>query len=182
MDKGIKSPDRRKRHFFRHPLNYVQQKHLAYKARPKKGTAPHTHTQTRSYTQKIAGLLKNATRIEKPKMPSFKRNNRLDHSSTTNLSMPMATDKCSIPTICINVSETNNNTIDSLSSPPVRPNLLQCLPEILTDIELNGEKTKMNHNLSEAFVKGDLYKPYIFGKLSIFRQKTGRILRGVFFI
>lgn len=115
-------------------------------------------------------------------MPSFKRNNRLDHSSTTNLSMPMATDKCSIPTICINVSETNNNTIDSLSSPPVRPNLLQCLPEILTDIELNGEKTKMNHNLSEAFVKGDLYKPYIFGKLSIFRQKTGRILRGVFFI
>lgn len=101
-------------------------------------------------------------------MPSFKKNNRLD--SAANLSIPTITDKCPVPTICINVTETNNNTIDSLTTAPMRPNRLQCLPEILTDIEMNGEKTKVKHHLNEAFVQGDLYKPYIFGK---FCKKRG---------
>lgn len=96
-------------------------------------------------------------------MPGFKKNNRLDQTPTANLSAVSATDKCPIPTICINVSETNNNTIDTLS-PSSRQSILQCLPEILTDIERNGQNNKTTINLNDTFVKGDLYKPYIFGK------------------
>lgn len=100
-------------------------------------------------------------------MPSFKKNNRLDHMPMPNFAVPPSihglSDKCSVPTICINVSETNNNTIDTLS--PAQHNILNCLPEILTDIERNGQLTKANNNLNETFIKGDLYKPYIFGKL-----------------
>lgn len=65
--------------------------------------------------------------------------------------------KLPIPTIVVNMNEQNNNTINTL--PPSKQGILQCLPEIFTDIDL----TNSNH-LNGTYISGDLYKPYILGK------------------
>lgn len=94
-------------------------------------------------------------------MPNFKKNIKLNNKVTTS---PIAKDeKCPIPTICVNVNELNNNTI-----PTSKQSILKCLPEIFTDIELNSHKSKNNNNLKDSYIKGDLYKPYIFGKFCLF--------------
>lgn len=70
-----------------------------------------------------------------------------------------------IPTICVNVNEHNNNTIGLV--PGSKQGILQCLPEIFTDIEINGRNNTINNSLTglnDNYIKDELYKPYIFGK------------------
>lgn len=90
--------------------------------------------------------------------------NNINNTKTTVLSItsPILDDKMPIPTICINVNEQNNNTIGLA---PSKAGILQCLPEILTDIDINRNNS-INNDLNNAIVKGDFYKPYIFGKFN----------------
>lgn len=78
-------------------------------------------------------------------------------SSTTPTTPPTPT----IPTICISVNEQNNNSLTKCD--PYTTNgkagILNCLPEIFTDIDLNG-----NGGISANYLKNGTYKPYIFGK------------------
>lgn len=92
---------------------------------------------------------------------SKKTNN---NTTTTILSItsPISPDeKIPIPTICINVNEQNNNSVNLATT---KAGVLNCLPEIFTDIEKNHRRNSINNNLNEKCIKGDLYKPYIFGK------------------
>lgn len=57
--------------------------------------------------------------------------------------------------IVVNVHEPNNNIIAAS-----KPGVLQCLPEMFTDIDL----TNHNHKLNNSYINGDLYKSYIMGK------------------
>lgn len=74
-----------------------------------------------------------------------------------------------IPTICIDVNEKNNNNIcnndnNNNNSLGVKQSngkhgVLNCLPDIFTEIDLNGR-----NGLNGHYLKDDLYKPYIIGK------------------
>lgn len=89
--------------------------------------------------------------------------NNINNTKTTVLSItsPVLDDKTPIPTICINIDERNKNTIGLVQS--TKAGILQCLPEIFNDIDIRRSNS-INNNLNNAIVKGDFYKPYIFGK------------------
>lgn len=89
-------------------------------------------------------------------MPNSKKNTK---NITTTLSTPTAKDidKCPVPTIVVNMSEQNNNTINTL--PASKQGILQCLPEMFTDIDIEN-----HNNINDPYINGDLYKSYIFGK------------------
>lgn len=83
---------------------------------------------------------------------------------TTTLSTPTSqttkdkdVENSPVPTIVVNINEQNNNSIDTL--PTSKKDILQCLPEMFTDIDLANHK-----NLNDSYISGDLYKSYIFGK------------------
>lgn len=79
--------------------------------------------------------------------------------SNTSPSAPPAKEngKLPIPTIVLNMNEQNNNTINTL--PPSKQGILQCLPEMFTDIDLTNQT-----HLNGAYINDDLYKSYILGK------------------
>lgn len=74
-----------------------------------------------------------------------------------------------IPTICIDVNEMNNNNYCNnnnfnnnnlgVTHTNGKHGVLNCLPDIFTDIDLNGR-----NGLNGHYLKDDLYKPYIIGK------------------
>lgn len=103
------------------------------------------------------------------KKKSSKKSGKKDSNTTTTIlsitSPTIIDDKKPIPTICINVNEQNNNSVDYPTA--TKPGVLQCLPEIFTDIEV-GSRNAINHSLNDTCITGDLYKPYIFGKFSLF--------------
>lgn len=94
-------------------------------------------------------------------MPNFKKNKKGISAITTTLSTtsqtPKDNEKCPVPTIVVNMSEQNNNTINSL--PASKQGILHGLPEMFTDIDL-----EKHNNINDAYINGDLYKSYIFGK------------------
>lgn len=67
--------------------------------------------------------------------------------------------KCSLPTILLNMSEQNNNSINALTGP--KQGILQCLPEMFTAIDFDSHK-----HINGPYINGDLYKSYIFGKFN----------------
>lgn len=91
-------------------------------------------------------------------MPNFKKTMKGINPITTTASQTTKDiEKCPVPTIVVNMSEQNNNTINSL--PASKQGILQCLPEMFTDIDLAN-----HNNLNDSYINGDLYKSYIFGK------------------
>lgn len=93
-------------------------------------------------------------------MPDSQNNINNTKTTVSSIPSPVLDDKISIPTICLHVDEQNNNTIGLAST---KAGILQCLPEIFDDIDINRTNSIKN-NLNNAIVKGDFYKPYIFGK------------------
>lgn len=70
--------------------------------------------------------------------------------------------------IFVHVNEQNNNSIISSNNAVTtntKPGMLQGLPEMFTDIDLNG-----NSHLNGAFISGDLYKSYVIGKFFLNRN------------
>lgn len=100
-------------------------------------------------------------------MPDSQNNINNTKTAVLSITSPVSDDKMPIPTICINVDErnNNNNTI-GLASTKARK-ILQCLPEIFTNNDINRGNSINNHLNNNVIVKGDLYKPYIFGKFKI---------------
>lgn len=76
--------------------------------------------------------------------------------------------KCSLPTIVLNMSEQNNNTINALSAP--KQGILQCLPEMFTAIDFESHK-----HINGPYISGDLYKSYIFGKFIRYSSENSSI-------
>lgn len=73
--------------------------------------------------------------------------------------------KYPVPNIVNNMHELNNNSINTLSASKL--GVLQCTPELFTDIDLT------NHNhLTGPYIGGDLYKSYIFGKSLLSRSRS----------
>lgn len=102
---------------------------------------------------------------------SSEKKTKPSNTNTTTLTTsptPQHTEKCEIPTICVNVNEHNNNTIGLV--PGSKQGILQCLPEIFTDIENNERNTKHN-NLNGNYIRDEIYKPYIFGKCTTKQTK-----------
>lgn len=95
-------------------------------------------------------------------MPNTEKNTQnIIHSTTLPPTSQTAKGKYPVLAIVTNMNEQNNNSINTLST--TKQGILQCSPEMFTDIDLT------NHNhLNDPYIDGDLYKSYIFGKCLLF--------------
>lgn len=98
-------------------------------------------------------------------MPNPNKNStQVPNQTNTPLDIDPST---AIPTICISVNEQNNNTIGKPTNG--KAGVLNCLPDIFTDIDI-GNRNEINAN----YLMNDPYKSYMFGKflhLKIFYTK-----------
>lgn len=99
-------------------------------------------------------------------MPNTEKNTQnIIHSTTLSPTSQTAKGKYPVLAIVTNMNEQNNNSINTLST--TKQGILQCSPEMFTDIDLT------NHNhLTDPYINGDLYKSYIFGKFLLFPSQS----------